>query len=241
MKKLASLLRMDFLLAFRYGLLYAALFITLVYVGLFYPLSGVLRALFLPFIIYIDLAIFGFYFLGAWIFFDRQENTLSALILTPITYKAYIWSKIIVLTLISVIISVFLAYALMLDLNPLLLIVSTTLNSILFCMIGLWIVVRYTSFSHFLPASTMMLFVFELPIFDYFQLLPSSQVGNLLWMLHPTYGSMKLIELSFDCCLYGAQYMEIAGYLSLTALWIFIFQRLAFNAFRHYILEGKTL
>jgi len=94
MKKFLSLLRMDFLLAFRYGLLYAALFITLVYLGIFFPLSDMLRGMFLPFIIYIDLAIFGFYFLGAWIFFDRQEHTLTALTITPITYKAYIWSKI---------------------------------------------------------------------------------------------------------------------------------------------------
>jgi hypothetical protein len=77
MKKLLALLRMDFLLAFRYGLLYAALFITLVYLGVFFPLSDMLRAMFLPFIIYIDLAIFGFYFLGAWIFFDRQENSMK--------------------------------------------------------------------------------------------------------------------------------------------------------------------
>lgn len=239
MKKLIPLIRMDLLLAFRYGLLYAALFISLVYLGVFFPLSEMLRALFLPFIIYIDLAIFGFYFLGAWIFFDRQESTLSALILTPITYKTYLWSKIMVLTLISLVISVFLSYALSLAFNPILLILSTTLNSILFCMIGLWIVVRYNSFSHFLPASTMMLFVFELPIFEYFQLLPSSPIGNLLWLFHPSFGSMKLIELSFECCLYGRAYLQILGYLGITIVWIVFFQALAFKAFRKYILEAS--
>jgi hypothetical protein len=238
MKKLLALLRMDFLLAFRYGLLYAALFITLVYLGVFFPLSDMLRAMFLPFIIYIDLAIFGFYFLGAWIFFDRQENTLSALTITPITYKAYIWSKIIVLTFISVVVSILLSYALSLALNPILLIISTILNSILFCMIGLWIVVRYTSFSHFLPASTMMLFVFELPLFEYFQLLPSSPIGDLLWLFHPSFGSMKLIELSFDCCLFGRDFIQIVAYLGMTMLWIAFFQTLAFKAFRKHILEA---
>jgi hypothetical protein len=238
MKKFLPLLRMDFLLAFRYGLLYAALFITLVYLGIFFPLSDMLQSLFLPFIIYIDLAIFGFYFLGAWIFFDRQENTLTALTITPITYKYYIWSKIIVLTLISVVISVFLSIALSLPHHLILLVISTTLNSILFCMIGLWIVVRFTSFSHFLPTSTILLFVFELPIFEYFHLFPSSPIGSVLWLFHPSFSSMKLIELSFDCCMFGRDLLPIIAYLGMTTIWIVVFQALAFKAFRKHILEA---
>jgi fluoroquinolone transport system permease protein len=243
MKKLTALLRLDSLLAFRYGLMYAAIFIFLVYLGVFIPLSGELRSMFLPFIIYIDLAIFGFYFLGAWVFFERQENTLNALMVTPIAYQAYLWSKITILTLISLIISLALAFILITDFttaSPILLIISTFLNSVLFCMIGLWIVARYTSFSHFLPISIIMLFFFQLPVFDYFQLIQTSTAGSLLWLLHPTYGSMKLISLSFDCCLYGWAHSEIIGYLSLTLFWIVIFQRVAFRAFRHYILEKRS-
>lgn len=243
MKSFVSLLRMDARLAFRYGLIYAALFVCLVYIGVFMPLSPALRSMFLPFIIYIDLAIFGFYFLGAWIFFERQEDTLNALMLTPIRFSHYIWSKVLVLSLISVIVSLLLAFLLIPGfsfLSSLLLTLSIVLNSILFCMVGLWSVLRYSSFSHFLPFSIFLLFFFQLPTFDYFNLIAANSLGKLLWLLHPSYSCMKLISSSFDCCLYGMDYVSILLYFALTVLWIIVFQRFAFRAFRHYILEERS-
>jgi fluoroquinolone transport system permease protein len=243
MKKLVSLLIMDSRLAFRYGLIYAALFVCLVYIGVFMPLSTTLRSMFLPFIIYIDLAIFGFYFLGAWIFFERQEDTLNALMLTPIKFTHYIWSKVLVLSMISVLVSLLLAFLLIPGfslVSSLLLTLSIALNSILFCMVGLWSVLRYSSFSHYLPSSIFLLFFFHLPAFDYFNLITSNSFGKLLWLLHPSYSCMKLISSSFECCLISVDYFSILLYTVLTVLWIIIIQRFAFRAFRYYILEERS-
>ena len=53
-----------------------------------------------------DIAIIGFMFIGATVFFEKQERTIGAIVSTPLRFWEYLAAKLTVLVLISLFVAV---------------------------------------------------------------------------------------------------------------------------------------
>ena len=84
MSRLISTVRWDLRIQFRQGLYYAALFVIALWALVLSQLSETLVTLFLPYIIFFDLSVFGFYFMAGILFLEKGEGVLQALVVTPL-------------------------------------------------------------------------------------------------------------------------------------------------------------
>ena len=102
MKHFFHLVKFDFLLINKNQITVISLIVTAIYVGVFKGLSvlGNIEKL-LVLIIFNDPALLGFLFVGVMVLFEKNENTLQALSVTPINISSYILSKSFSLTVVS--------------------------------------------------------------------------------------------------------------------------------------------
>ena len=199
--RLPNMLRADFKLQWRYGLWYAAIFVTLLWIVISYLVDIQHFARLLPFIFFVDLAGFGFYLIGGMVLFERDDGVLEGLIVTPLRAVEYIASRVISMVVLSLAICVATTlgvYGLKgiwpfpQPVDPLRLIVAVVLTSILVTLIGFIAVAPYTKISHFLVPSAMIMLVLQLPIFNFFGVFASP-----LYYVFPTQGALWLLQSAF--------------------------------------------
>ena len=94
MKQLLHLIQFDFLLVHKNKVITISFLVTAIYVGVFKALSGLgnIEKL-LVLVIFNDPALLGFLFVGVLVLFEKNENTIQALSVTPIQISQYILSK----------------------------------------------------------------------------------------------------------------------------------------------------
>jgi fluoroquinolone transport system permease protein len=194
MKRLATLIKWDFRLQFKYNLIYAAAYTAaFLFLILHFLVPHSHLKLFLPFILFTDPAIIGFYFLGALIFFERSERTLQGLMVTPVRLTEYFLSKIITLTVIALSISyivVITTYGL--DIDHCALILAIGLTSVFYVLIGFIFVVRVRSFNVYLMSSMFFFLLLISPLFYHFGLWRSP-----FFYLLPTQACLLLLRSVF--------------------------------------------
>lgn len=170
--RLATFIRWDILLQFRQGLYYAMAFVIVFWCGLLSLLPSVKDAL-LPFVLFIDLASIGFFFVVGLQYLEKGEGTLSALIVSPFHTREYLLARIATMLLMSLVASAAVSiFALGLSLNWLLVGAVITLFSILFTLLATIIGSRYDDISTFLIPAILITIVLQIPLLDYFNILP---------------------------------------------------------------------
>ena len=227
MKRLLGALKLDITLQKRYGFYYAAAFITIVWITVLSSIPSSYLKLFVPFIIFVDLGVVGLFFIAGQILFEKSERTLSVLVTTPLTFAQYLASKVISMTILSIIISyivVIVSYGL--RFNYLLLTVGIITTSVICIMTGVIAVAPYSSISNFIIPSQLYLLIFAMPVFEYVGLLQSP-----LFYLIPTQGSLLLLKGGFT---------PIASWQVIYAIvypagWAYLLYRIARWRFDYYI------
>ncbi len=111
MRLLGAALRLDLLLQFRYGFYYAAAFTTLVWIALLSALPESALYLAVPFMIFADVAVVGYYFIAGMVLFEKGEATLFALVSTPLRFGEYLASKLATLSALAVVMSLIVVVA----------------------------------------------------------------------------------------------------------------------------------
>lgn len=105
MKRFLNLLKLDFTLQKRYVFFYASIFVVLVWIAVLQVLPREFLPKALPFIIFADLGIIGFYFIAGQILMEKGEGTIYALNVTPVMYEEYWGAKVITLTILALFVS----------------------------------------------------------------------------------------------------------------------------------------
>lgn len=188
-----STISWDVRLQFRQGLYFAAIFVIVVWVVILSLLSRELQALFLPFAIFMDLSVFGFYFMAGMLFLERGERVLEALVVTPLPRYGYLLAKVTSLTLLAVIMSAL--FVLIMhgrQLNWPIFLVGVALNSWLLTLVGFLMAARYNGISDFLIPSLIYMVPSQMPLLYYFDIWDH-------WLLYliPTQPTMLMIEGAF--------------------------------------------
>lgn len=193
MRLLASTIVWDVRLQFRQGLYFAALFVIVLWWAILSFLPQAARELFVPFAVFMDLSVFGLYFMAGMLYLERGERVLEALVVTPMPRYGYLLAKVISLTVLAMVISALMVLAVY---GPGvrwgILLSGVALNSWLLILIGFILAARYEGISEFLIPSMVFMAPSQLPLLYYFGIWDH-------WLLYlvPTQPAMLLIEAAF--------------------------------------------
>ena len=193
LQRLAAFVRWDMRLQFRQGFYYAMLFVIALWIGIIALLPSVKDAL-LPFALFIDLSSIGFYFVVGLLYLEKGEGTLSALVVSPFHTRDYLLARVITMLVLSLVASAAVAIAVRgLGLNWLLVGAAITLFSILFTLLATILGSRYDNISAFLIPSIIIVAVLQIPLLDYFNILP-----HWIHYLFPTQPFLLLMAWAVD-------------------------------------------
>ncbi len=231
MRKLAAAIKMDIRLHKRYGFYYAAAFITVVWFALLRTFLSAYLTDAIPFIIFADLGIVGFYFIAGQIIFEKTERTIYALVVTPLTVAEYLISKLFTLTFLAWIISMIVVISSYgLEFNVLSFSIGVILMSLIVLLIGVIGVMPYNSISSFLLPSQLYFLVINLPLLYYW-----GWWQNPLLYLIPTQGALLLMKNAFTPIETWQLFYAVVYQL----IWLIILGRVALGRFEGYIVAQK--
>ncbi len=195
--KVLSTLRWELLTQFRQGLYYAAIFVIVVWSIVLSQLPTAGATWLVPIVLFMDVSVFGFYFMAGMLYLEMGDGVLNALVVTPLRKLEYLLVKVVALTLLSLIVSIGVAAIVVvitgvLGVNWPLLLIGVIFNSWLLTLIGFIVAVRYDNISDFFLLSLLFMIPFQLPMLDYFNIWQS-------WIIYliPTQPTMLLMEAAF--------------------------------------------
>jgi len=213
----------DFRFQFRSGIHPVYLAVSIFYIIILKLLpQGWMKVLF-PAVILTDPALMGFLFIGAILFFERDQGLFPLISISPVTIKEYILSKTASLTAAATGTTLIIGLPVMkLNLNYPLLIIGTALTAVLFTLMGIWIALKFKNVGSFLVLSGGI----DIPII--IPLLSTIGVWDspLLFLL-PTRGTLVFLEGSVGTPQTPLKYL--AGSLVLL-VWIFIAYKGAYRS-----------
>lgn len=239
------MLKWDVRLQARYGIYYAAAFATVldivVAVWVIFSPSG--RRLIVPAMLMLSLAATTYFFMVALMLFEKDENVLEGLIVTPMRHLDYLLSKAASLTLVTMLAALTVTIAVWISPRGS---ASTTINwhwivlgglsmGMIATFLGVWFGSRYDSFNTALLPSTMIIAVLNLPLIHYFGLFRSP-----LFYLLPSQGPMALFGATFLG--FGNPTLaawELPAAILSAIVWVGISFVLARSAFGRFVVRSK--
>lgn len=231
MKRLLKSTYGDMFMQMKYGFYLVYGIISVIYIVMLNQFSYDIKTFMLSIIIFSDPALLGFYFIGGLVLLEKGENTLEYLIVTPLRSKEYLFSKIISLTILSLIASIvisLLTYGI--KFNILLLLIGVSLTSILFILIGFIVVAKYPTINKYFLSSIVYITILCIPIIDYLEL-----YKNKILYIFPTQASLLLIKGSF----LGLESWKVAYSISYLIISIFVTYRWALHSFNKFIVRKE--
>lgn len=194
MKQFFHLLRHDFTLLHRNNIIVISILISAVYVALFLGLKAFVDVdKFIVLIIFNDPVLLGFLFVGIMMLFEKNENTLHALAVSPMRVSRYILSKSVALTIIAL----FCCYAMVLaaygfDFRFGHFTGATIATTMMFSFMGFIVVAGQSSFNNYMLRAIGVIILMGLPFLSFFGL-----TSRWWFILFPTLPSIELFAMSF--------------------------------------------
>lgn len=232
MKTLIRLIKWDFTLQLRYNIVTIAIIISALYILLFKSLPGDNLDPLLILLILSDPAMFGVMFIGVLVLYEKDNNTLDALIVTPLKSSQYLWSKAISLTLIAVPIA--LAIAIIghgFDLNYFYFIVGLALSSIMFVFLGFAVVSKANGFNQYIIKFALCTIPVSIPVLGIFDLYQSN-----IYYLIPSHATILLLKAGLKHSIANWQVFYSTFYL---LFWLILCFILASRAYQTNLTKGK--
>lgn len=194
MKRMKSLIALDFALIVRNRILAAAAVVTALYVLIIQVLPDESFNMVLTMLILSDPVMLGFMFTGAMVLFEKSSNTFQALSVTPVRPREYLLSKGLTLTVVALAASMVMAVSgLRLDFHFLYLTAAVVFSSLLFIYIGFIGVSRVKTFNQYFVVIPICMIPTCLPFLNYF-----GATDTLVWYAIPTQASLILFTAAFE-------------------------------------------
>ena len=195
MKYFLHLLRHDLRLLSRNNIITISILVTAIYIGVFYWLKALENAeKILVLVIFNDPALIGFLFAGVIVLFEKNENTLQALSVSPLSKAQFILSKSIALTLIATLCCFAMAFAgVGTSFHVFHFGMASFLTTLMFSFFGFIIIAGESTFNRFILKSVGLLIFLSLPFLGYFGL------GSRQWFLWiPSQPAIDLFQVSLS-------------------------------------------
>lgn len=231
MSRLVATLATDFRLQIRGGFYYAVVLILAAFALLASLAPDVDWSWWLAPMILGNLTTATFYFVGGLVLLEKSEGTLEAQIVSPLRTHEYIGSKVLTLTILSLIEN--LAIVAILDgfeHRMGLLAIGVTAASVIYILLGFMVVARFDSINEYLIPSALVVTLLSVPLLDYFEVWRTP-----LMTLHPLQGALTLIRAAF---LEVSVTEYVLGMLSSCA-WIGLYFRLSQRTYRRFVVRKE--
>lgn len=193
MSRLLSALGWEVLVQFRQNIFYAALFVTVLWSAVLFqiPDTGIVPVL--VSILFLDLSIFGFFFMAALYYLEKGDRVLEGLVVTPLRVVEYLAAKIGVLTALSVLVG---AVVTLITYNPFInwgwYVLAVVGMSVPISLLGFVLAARYNGINEFLVPGVFFLLLMQLPLLGYLGIWDTP----LLYLV-PSQPGMILLEAAF--------------------------------------------
>jgi len=237
MSNLKNMLKWEFTLLSRYKIIHISILSVILYFLTTQAIPDMNKPIFHTMLLFFDPAIIGIMFVGALVLFEKSENVLQALIITPMKVDDYILSKITSLTILSIISAAIFVSLLnifsYIDFNIIFLVLGIILTSILLILLGFIIVSRVNSINEYLLAMIIAFLVLLFPPMLHL----SGIYENIIFYLWPTQASFILFTGVFNAS--SLELWEIVYGSVYQVIWIGLLYFLAKKAFyKHIVLKG---
>ena len=216
MEKIKHLVSGEFTRLTKYNLFTASLVVVLVWVGIGYFLELEEFKQFLPFVFLMESSAMTSLLVGAEMFYEKKEHTISSMLISPMTETEYLLGKIIAnilnILLIFVIIGVSLYFFKDFLFNFHWLFLGIVLVSSYYVFVGVLLSYISKDFTALLMNYMVLMIVLVLPsIFVIIGILPQSTLDFIFWT--PTEVTLRLLNASFSSTFDGVQYLMDTGYI----------------------------
>jgi len=238
MSNLKNMLKWEFTLQYRYKIIHISILSVLLYFLSTQAVSSLKgQTQVHSLLLFFDPALIGIMFVGALVLFEKSENVLQALVITPMKTDDYLLSKIISLTLLSLITAILFMGLMVIfnniSFNLFYLFVGIILTSVMLILLGFILVSRVNSINGYLLwmiiAFLGLTFPPLLQLFGLFE--------NPLIYLWPTQASFIVFDGIFHAVALEA--WEIAYGVVYQVFWIILLYFLAKKAFyKNIVLKG---
>ena len=237
MSNLKNMLKWEFTLLYRYKIIHISILSVVLYFLMTQAIEDMNQPIFHTMLLFFDPAIIGIMFIGALVLFEKSENVLQALVITPMKVDDYIISKITSLTILSVIsASIFISLLNIfsgIDFNVLYLAAGIIITSIMLILLGFIFVSRVNSLNEYLL--TMIISFLGLLFPPMLHL--SGLYENVIFYLWPTQASFVIFTGVFNAA--SLETWEIAYGIGYQIVWIGLLYFLSKRAFhKHIVLKG---
>lgn len=237
MSNLKNMLRWEFVLLSRYKIIHISILSMILYFLTTQAVPDMNKPIFHTMLLFFDPAIIGIMFIGALVLFEKSENVLQALVITPMKTDDYLLSKIISLTILSIISAAIFVTLLNIfsgiDFNVLFLALGIILTSIMLILLGFILVSRVNSINEYLLAMVVAFLALLFPPMLHL----TGLYENVIFYLWPTQASFTLFTGVFNAA--SLELWEISYGIGFQVIWIGLFYFLAKKAFyKHIVLKG---
>lgn len=232
MRVLIKLIKWDFKLLLKYNIVTIAIVIALLYILLLRSLPFTNLDYISILLVISDPTMFGVLFIGVLVLYEKDNNTLNALIVTPLRPYCYLLSKAISLTIVAVPIA--LAIGLFghgADIGYFPFLVSVILSSFIFVFLGFVVVSRSKGFNQFVIKFAVFTIPVSLPFLSLFNLVHSD-----LFYLVPSQATILLLKQSFNYYVESWKYIYAISYL---LVWTYFSYYIAIRAYNLNLLNGR--
>lgn len=227
--RLKLLIKSDFKLQVKYGIILALFVMTAVWIGMlwFFPTSTMNFVIPIAFIT--DFAVTGFMLFAAMIFFEKGQGTIHAVVTTPVKVSEYIKSKVITLgttiSAVGVVLTIFVSLQKGLSANYFMAIISSILSVMFFILMSCIISIRFKSFTDMILPMGGVFTVLFIPLLNYVN---SSSLDFLDYFIFifPTNSMVRIIDTIF----YGGNYITII-HVFYILIWNYVLYKYAIKVF----------
>lgn len=237
MNNVKHMIRWEFLLLYRYKIIHISLLSILLYFLTTQAVDSLkAQTQVHSLLLFFDPALIGIMFVGALVLFEKSENVLQALVITPMKIDDYLLSKIISLTILSIIsASLFMVLMMIFNgtsFNVAFLGLGIILTSVMLILVGFILVSRVNSINGYLLGMMLGFVVLTFPpLLNLFGIYESP-----IFFLWPTQASFILFDGVFNAA--SLEWWEIGYGIFYQLVWIVLLYFYAKKAFYQHIVLG---
>ena len=236
MSNLKNMLKWEFILLYRYKIIHISILSVILYflsTQAVESLKGQTQVH--SVLLFFDPAVIGIVFVGALVLFEKAENVLQSLVVTPMRTDDYLLSKILSLTILSIIsASIFMTLMFVFnetEFNIVYLITSIILTSVMLILVGFILVSRVQNVNGYMLGMIIGFLVLTFPpLLDLFKLFE-----NPVFYLWPTQASFILFDGVFNAS--ALEIWEVIYGIIYQVIWIAVLYLFAKKAFYKYIIS----
>lgn len=230
MNEFVRFIKHDFTLLQRNNIIALSAIVSLLYIGVFQLLSGMEQLdKVLILIIYNDPALLGILFVGVMVLFEKNENTLQALSVTPFKAQNYVLSKSFSMALVALACSLPMVFAGHgFTLNYWVFSLAVILSTMTFAFMGFWIVSYQDTFNKYMLVSVVVLVALMAPFLGLFDILP-----NVFFWIFPTHATIEMMHSSLQ----ENQSSGVFLYLGIAIFWCVLFYLIAVRTIKKRMLS----